>query len=234
MVIHPWKQQTNSQFTLKPGEMQLWYANLEKEDPTQFLETLSPEEHARATRLKTSQLTKRFINTHGILRSLLGHYVAQPPDMLVFQYGAQGKPSLVGHLSKQYTFNLSHSGDLAIYVIANGLEVGVDIEKIHTVPELDEIASSYFSFQEQNQLKNLPGLEKLTHFFALWTCKEAVLKAAGQGLGFSTNRFTVELCESEARLADPPIALTHGREYRLALLSPSEGYVGALAYFDTN
>lgn len=218
---------------LGSGETQLWYARLDDEDPAEFLKILSPDEHARAERFITPLLTHRFITAHGVLRHLLGQYLEMKPEELAFQNGVHGKPVIGADFSKQISFNLSHSEGLAVYAFASHRKVGVDIEKIHPIPEVDEIAANYFSPIEQITLMRLPKEEKLTRFFRFWTCKEAVLKAAGYGFGFPARNFTVDLTETDARLSAPPLDLTRGAECRLTLLSPGDEYIGAIAHFET-
>ncbi|MFH1524313.1 MAG: 4'-phosphopantetheinyl transferase superfamily protein [Chloroflexota bacterium] len=198
---------------LAPGDCQLWMAWLDTEDPDSFRSSLSEDERARAARLRSSQSVKRFTVTRGILRKVLSRYLTCRPGSLVFSYGPHGKPELAGKPQPRLSFNVSHSGSLAIFAIANGVEIGVDIEEIHPISDLDATASIFLSPEELAEFKSLPANSKLARFFTLWTCKEAVLKAIGSGF------------------AEPQITVQNTilQNKRLTLLTPAQGFRGALA-----
>jgi len=229
----PWNDSTGSLALPQRAEVHLWSARLDDEDPGQFLEFLSPDERSRAGRFADPRPARRFINARGILRRLLGRYLAEAPGSLVFQYGLKGKPALRIKPPAPVSFNLSHSEGLAVYAFSGGGELGVDIEKIHPVPEIDEISGCFFSPDECRRLTARLE-EKQARFFEFWTCKEAVIKASGFGMGFPTREFTVDLDGAGPRLKAAPFDLTLGKACRLALLQPGEGYRGALAVFDTD
>ena len=231
MEIISWRQIDNYLPVFDSGETQLFYARLDEENAEHFLKILSPDECARAERFVNPLLAHRFITAHGVLRHLLGQFLEVKPERLVFQHGARGKPFLGTNYTKQIFFNLSHSEGLAVYAFAGQFEVGVDIEKIHTILEMDEITASYFSQLEQTTLMKLPSEEKISRFFRFWTCKEAVLKAAGYGFGFPSRNFTIDLIETDACLSTLPFELTQGAECQLTLFYPGDEFVGALAHF---
>ena len=89
------------------------------------------------------------------------------------EYNEYGKPYLKG---ENIHFNLSHSGDYVLLAI-DEFEVGVDIEKISTIKQ--KVADKYFTLQENSWLKDNNENE---NFYYLWTGKESVIKAKGQGL----------------------------------------------------
>ena len=88
--------------------------------------TLSADEQVRAARFRFAEHRDRFSAGRGLLRELLGGYVQRPAATLRFAQGAQGKPHLVGEAAGALHFNLSHSGERALYAVARR-EVGVDI-----------------------------------------------------------------------------------------------------------
>jgi 4'-phosphopantetheinyl transferase len=75
-------------------------------------------------------------------------------------------------------------------------EIGVDAEAFN--PKLDaiSIAKSFFASAECDMLAGLSKDEVAHAFFALWTLKEAIVKAIGRGLSVAFRDFTV--------LCDPP------------------------------
>jgi 4'-phosphopantetheinyl transferase len=224
--IHRWgKEPCNP--VLETGEIQVWLANLDEQQADDSWEVLSEEEKDRAARLRDLLSSRRFANAHGILRRLLGAYLTQDPRKLTFRYGAQGKPALAGAAEKALSFNLSHSGELAVYAIAKGLDVGVDIEYLRPLDDLESMAGMVLSPTEWTNLKAEPAEEKLKYFFALWTYKEAVLKVTGNGLTGSMK--AVEFINFKSSPETSEFLLPDGRSCQVNTLPLDEGYVGAVA-----
>jgi 4'-phosphopantetheinyl transferase len=216
MKIRHWSK-LPEQPALRRGDCQVWLAWLDEENPDDFRVLLSDDENIRAGRLRGLQIADKFMITHGILRILIGRYLSRKPEELVFKYGQNGKPALADNLQEGLSFNISHSSNLAVFAIAKGLEIGVDIEEVHPINDLEATASIILSEEELSKFKALPGGKKLEHFFTIWTCKEAVLKAIGAG-------FTSPVKDILEPLFQPGL-----KAKRLILLNPADGYKGALA-----
>src|SRR5207237_1874899 len=117
------------------------------------------------------------------LRKTLAEYLSVRPHDLSFTYGPFGKPALPPRLDgTRLEFNLSHSGDMAVLAISRGPAVGVDVEQVIRVSELDSIASRFFSASEKAALNAVPAHARDSAFYSCWTRKEAFLKALGDGL----------------------------------------------------
>lgn len=74
-------------------------------------------------------------------------------------------------------FNISHSGDIAIFCFSEE-KVGVDIEKKSPL-NFSEFTNQ-FSLKEENYI--LKSDKVLDRFYEIWVKKEAVLKAVGIGI----------------------------------------------------
>jgi 4'-phosphopantetheinyl transferase len=225
MMIRPWNDLPERPF--QPADRcQLWLAWLDEEDPHAWRGLLSEDERLRADRLRNPLSADRFTVARGILRTVLGRTLACKPERLVFSYGSHGKPKLAGGWKGKFSFNVSHSGGLAIFAVAHGFEVGVDIEKIHPISDLEATASIFLLADELADFEALPTGRKLEHFFTLWTCKEAILKASGAG-------FTSP--DKDNLATGLPACLKSEGKYglfqnkRLTLLDPAQGFKGALA-----
>nr|MCU0482391.1 4'-phosphopantetheinyl transferase [Anaerolineae bacterium] len=114
---------------------------------------LSPDEQRRANRFMSPLIKTRFILSRGILRHILSFYTHQPPEKLIFEYGARGKPTLP---NIPFAFNLSHSEDVALLAIAQTRQIGADVEYMTEMAEMRRVASDYFSVNEQVALFTLP------------------------------------------------------------------------------
>jgi 4'-phosphopantetheinyl transferase len=102
---------------------------------------LAPDEKARANRFYFEADRNRYIAGRGLLRTILGSYLQRDPAQIEFVYGPYGKPALKpvqGH--KTLEFNLSHSKDLAVYAFNLNCKLGVDVEYIKPMSDMDSFA----------------------------------------------------------------------------------------------
>lgn len=185
---------------LTGDQVDIWRADLDLPSSTvQRLEqNLVEEELARARRFYFERDRIHFTVARGLLREVLGRYVGTPPRRLRFRYNEYGKPFLE---DDAVSFNLSHSGGVALFAITRSREIGVDIECIRKDFDCLEIARRFFSEQEQKALEALPADLQSIAFFNCWTRKEAFIKAIGEGVSFPLDRFDVSLAPGQlARL----------------------------------
>lgn len=152
-------------------------------------ENLSREERERADRYVFPEHRRRFIVGRGILRILLGRYLGVPPVGISFNYTKFGRPFLP---NENIQFNVSHSGDTALYGFARNTDIGVDVECIRPISAM-EIAARFFSPNERESLATVPERLREAAFYRCWTRKEAYLKAKGLGLETPLDSFTVSL-----------------------------------------
>lgn len=214
-------------------EVHVWRSSLDLpgEIRSRLEPTLSQEERERASRFATDELRNRYIAGRGILRDLLGSYLGKPSGDLQFRYGEHEKPFLVGDATGAgLQFNVSHSRDLALFALSLGREIGVDVEWIRPDITQADIASRFFSTRESAQLLDLPDQAQCEYFYALWTCKEAFVKAQGGGLSFGLSRFDVELVPGDSSA----VIVSNGRGQTFSpwfaqRLEPGSGYAGAVA-----
>lgn len=219
--------------TLTEKDLHVWRVSLVQ--PVDFigeLETvLSDDERERAGHFRFKRDQNRYIVSRGILRKLLGSYVNRSPEVVDFEYGPYGKPSLGGCFAESgIRFNLSHSNDLAVYAFAVGCEVGIDIEQIQPLADLEIMAEHTFSMQEYNAWKKMPPDHRVSGFFTYWVLKEAYIKARGSGFSFPPDLFSVSAEPGEK----PTLVEVIGEpgepgRWILECLMPRDGYIGALA-----
>lgn len=192
--------------------------------------TLSAAERHKAARLATATLRQRYIAARATLRCLLGRRLDLPPQAVELACGRYGKPALAGACAAaNLHFNLSHCDGLAVFAFAEGAEVGVDIERLRTMPIAEHLVASFFSHREQAAYRALPARHKLLGFFNAWTRKEAFVKATGEGLHHPLDAFDVSLAPGVPACLERVGQL--GGEacgWSLRSFRPSPGFVGAL------
>ena len=212
---------------LSDDDVHVWRASLDLDpDLLHTMHTsLAPDEQARAARFKFDRDRHRFIAARGILRRILGAYLARQPASLSFTYGPHGKPALnPNDGGRMIQFNVSHAHGMALYAFANTREVGVDIEAVRPMADWEAIARRFFSPQEVTDILSRPKDLQQEAFFRCWTRKEAYLKARGSGMTLPLKSFVVRLSE------DGSDALQSEDRDRWSLcgLNPAPGYAGAV------
>jgi 4'-phosphopantetheinyl transferase len=151
---------------------------------------LSPDEIKRAERFIDANVRERFIIGRGMLRQILSQYINIPPEDIAFIYGTKGKPHLLNH---PIHFNLSHSYDMLMLAVSPDKVIGADIEYQRPMDNMATVARMNFSPYEQSVFFNLPDDEKVDAFYALWTRKEAYIKAVGDGFALPLSGFDITL-----------------------------------------
>jgi 4'-phosphopantetheinyl transferase len=215
-------------------EVHVWRASLDQQTPSQiqsFLDNLSEDEQARAERFHFEGDREHFVVARGVLRAILGNYLNRAPECLSFCYSSHGKPVLAGESGKDaIRFSVSHSHGVALYAVTRGREVGIDLERIRFDLPVAEIAERFFSPREVAMLRALPTGVQQQAFFRCWTCKEAYIKARGEGLSLPLDQFDVSLVPGEpaAVLGTRPDSSEASR-WSLQELTSAPGYAAALA-----
>ena len=167
----------------------VWSADLDVDDTSLATLTalLDPAESARAGRFHFERDRRRFTAARGMLRLLLGRCLdVRPSSGLAFSYGGRGKPMLAGPAlcaDDRVCFNVSHSDGRALFVVARGTEVGVDLEAgARLGDDWSGLARRIFSAREQAELAAVSPEQQRAAFLNGWTRKEAYLKATAQGI----------------------------------------------------
>jgi 4'-phosphopantetheinyl transferase len=111
------------------------------------------------------------------LHAILTRAAGRP---ITLQRHPQGKPYLpaLPHLK----FNFSRTPGMALVAIANGTELGVDVERLRPMPDLERIAERFLLPGDADELAALPNADREREFFRRWVRAEALWKAAGLGL----------------------------------------------------
>jgi 4'-phosphopantetheinyl transferase len=218
---------------LHVDEVHVWRVSLDISCFTvkKLRELLASEEAATADRFHFEADSRHFVVARACLRKLLGGYLVIDPNEVHFSYSEYGKPSLAKSINeRQLSFNLAHSGSMALYALTLKRRIGIDLEYVRSAVPDYQIARKYFSPSEVERLEQLPRSSLRRGFFNCWTRKEALVKAIGTGLSLPLNQFDVTLAPDE------PAALlrTHwntedAARWSLTDLDAGPDYVAAVA-----
>ena len=150
---------------------------------------LSREERDKVARFRRDTDRQRYVAAHAMLRFVLGSSLGSAPESLAFGTGQHGKPTL--EHESGLSFNLAHSGDVALLAVCRGSAVGVDVEEIRDDIDVPAMERSVFSESELRMLGDEPLERRRRLLLETWVRKEAVLKACGLGLTFEPRKLTV-------------------------------------------
>lgn len=166
--------------TLLHGVVEVWRADLRDFSRGEGA-LLSGPEFERAARFVRPGDGERWGLARGILRALIARYSGTDPRTVHFVEGWYGKPELAGDESLR--FNVSHSGDVALYALAFNRDVGVDVELPRRSTDHVAVGRRVFGDAEAERLQALEPQEREREFLRLWTRWEAALKCHGAGIG---------------------------------------------------
>jgi 4'-phosphopantetheinyl transferase len=218
---------------LPENQVHIWLIPLEQpaESLPDYKSDLSDEELECASRFHFERDRRRYLVSHSCLRRLLGAYLGVQPSSIQFEIAEHGKPHLGGDLAgARLNFNLAHSGEIALAAFCRFAVVGVDIEQVHALPDMQQVAARFFSQHEQAQLAQLPQDQRERAFFKYWTCKEAFIKNIGDGLYYPLDQFDIDLHPDQpARLLGVGSDPAEASQWQLLSFPVSEDYQAALA-----
>ena len=191
-------------------------------------EYLSVKEKIQANNYYTKSLSDKYVISHGILRHILGYYTKQYPQDIEFIHNQYGKPLLK---NSNIHFNMSHSHNIVSYIIASNYMVGIDIERHDNNLNIPELSSLVLTMEESRYLSGLNSKEKFELFYHLWTKKESLIKANGQGLTYPINTIEAMSVSSGETifLTNEKNALQQEQEWYYYELETPKNYSGAIA-----
>ena len=145
---------------------------------------LEPAELERVGKAYSPEVRRRFLGARVMQRMVLGRYApGVDPASLRFVNGEHGKPALAPPFdSLGLHFNVTHTDGLIAVAVSRLRDVGVDAENLNARTTALKLAHRYFTPEEARNLESLPSAQQPARFFALWTLKEAWMKATGKGL----------------------------------------------------
>lgn len=172
---------------------------------------LGDEERGRAAAFHFEKDAMAYVAAHALLRWALGVRYRRAPREWRFGADALGKPSVLER-DVDVRLSLSHTDGLVAIGLTEGVDIGVDAEAIKAGSDLADIARECFSAGEREQLaRSVPGFpSEEERFYALWTLKEALLKARGLGLNQPPNTFTIDLRSMRVEAVPAALAPAHG------------------------
>ena len=156
------------------------------------------------------------------LHVVLGHYRSGPHNEWVRD--AHGKPQVSE--GQGPNFSVAHADGWTLIGVCGEQPVGVDCEKLRNFEDHRGVEGLAFSEREVAWIEQDGARSSLPRFFALWTRKEAVVKAIGLGLQLPLRDFDIVAADlMEPMATDVP---GHGRWWVSSVAGPA-GFAAACA-----
>lgn len=185
--------------------LHVWYGAPMGEDIAPLLPCLPQVEQEEIERLRVPSHRWSVAAARAASRTQLAQLLNCAPQEVAIVRDALGKPRLDpsahGELAQRIHFSITHTTGLVAVAIATR-RIGIDVEAVRPLDDLDGIAASTFAPSMLEALRNArEPSEKLALFYRFWTLGEAFIKATGQGVAQDLRSFAFSP-------ADPP-RLTH-------------------------
>lgn len=195
----------------------------------------SEEESIQAARFTHPKLHQSYLKTRWAMRDILGHYLDTAPEQVQLRYAELGKPELVPNTyDLDIRFNLTHSGDGALFAVTLNTEVGVDMEKVGQKPRPIRLAKRYFTKETVTLLTEIPETEQQIALLKLWTQYEAFKKAQGVGLRGGEGLLPLNFNLEPEQLQPLPSDTGEASDWLVAQFHPTAEYVAAVVIENTN
>ncbi len=200
------------------------------------LRLLSDGERARHASLPREADRARFATARLIARAALAQRTGLTAgdielDATCPRCGAQHAKPVASGAAAGLELSISHAGDRVAVAVAEGAQVGVDVEGPPALGGGDgrELWEAVLRPSEQAQVARLPEEVRADVFLAVWTRKEAILKATGDGLDVAMTELEVSPGTAPPRVLASAGHLPPADSIALAELHPGASYRATLA-----
>jgi 4'-phosphopantetheinyl transferase len=183
---------------------------------------LDTGERTRAARFHFEHDRTTYILAHAMWRTVLGVCLESEASRVPLTSTLAGQPRLAG---TGLATSLSHSGRWVAIAACTAATTGVDIECTPPRMALEQLMPTICTAGEIAELGHLPASSWEPALLALWTRKEALLKAFGVGLGVDPSL----LSAIPGELVASPSPAEDMAACRVRNLDLPAGLVGALA-----
>ncbi|MDH5603978.1 MAG: 4'-phosphopantetheinyl transferase superfamily protein [Cyclobacteriaceae bacterium] len=214
---------------LGEGEVHIWVLPLEKGGLLyESCEgVLTDQQLKRRDFLAFEQDKEAYVISQGSLTLLLSAYLKIAAKEVQLGRAQKGKPFSVDNPTLQ--FNLSNSGGLCVVAFCLHHPVGIDIEKVRQLPDLEVLIDCNFTRVEKADIRKSDN--PLRRFFQFWTMKESYLKAIGEGMRLTPENLEFSFDRSGIKLLSVN-GVHDGDSWQFDSFTPSPSHVGTLTMSD--
>jgi len=191
---------------------------------------LDGAERSRLASLKDSNARRQYLVGHVLMRMTLSTLEPVMPSEWRFHRTPWGQPVISRPQSAaSLFFSLSHTRSLTVCAVSTACSVGVDAEKIDANSEVADLTAHVLSEDERDWWRRVEPAVRLSRFYQLWTLKESLLKAVGQGLNVPPSCVSFRLSDGmPPELRQLPEELGRCDEWSFRIFEPTQMHVCAL------
>jgi 4'-phosphopantetheinyl transferase len=197
----------------------------------EFASVLGEDEAARWRQFVFAEDRHDFLVSHALVRFALSRHADVHPAAWRFVTNRYGRPEIASPAAGEgLCFSLSHTEGLISLAVSRRRDVGIDLENV-TRELAIEMVESALTENEIRAACKLPDVRKRERFFALWTLKEAYVKARGMGVPLNFREISFDLD------AGPPIEVSfksnadsNAQRWHCELYRPTGAHLLAVVY----
>ena len=161
-------------------------------------------------------------------RALVGQAIGCPPTAWRWREGPHGRPE-IDEPGVSCRFNVAHSAGLVVCAVADGHDVGVDVEDLSRRPVSANFARRYLSPAEVHDVESQPLPAQQARLLTYWTLKEAYLKARGLGVSVPLSDIEFTLSPDGARIGFLDSLAGTSTDWHFHLEQPTSRHLLAVA-----
>jgi 4'-phosphopantetheinyl transferase len=189
---------------------------------------LEDSERTRAQRFHFDRDRQAYFAAHALVRAMLSGQVPRLLPDWRFSANVHGKPEVICEAGlPPLRFNLSHTRGLVAVALTLEHDIGIDVELVDSKRFSFDLAARTFAPEEVDILRATSAPDQPRALFAIWTLKEACIKAMGRGLSMPLAEFALSLDPLAVRFAE-----RHGEDsarWVLRRFAPTPTHVMAVA-----
>jgi 4'-phosphopantetheinyl transferase len=190
----------------------------------------TPDELAECAAFRADEDRSRALVTRAVVRRALSSAVPVAPETWRFARGANGRPAIAAPSATGLAFSVAHTRELVACAVAVGGEIGADVESPRRLSDPMAVAREVTDRAEFAALAGLPEALRAERLCALWTLKEAYLKARGLGLALAPSLVGFDFdAEGRLRLRLDPSAADDADGWTFDLARADDDHLLALA-----
>jgi 4'-phosphopantetheinyl transferase len=191
---------------------------------------LSAEEHARLDATVGIRTRGERLAAYLLARWALARRLGQRPFEVALSRDSEGRPTPISHPEGTVEISIAHTRRLVVCGVAENARIGVDAEHRRPHAPAGAIARRFFCPDEMRSLEAAPESTRVDQFWALWTLKEAFVKATGADLfdGLGACAFRVGERGHVEHVFSPASEVPPGR-WAFELFAPSDAHYLAIA-----
>jgi 4'-phosphopantetheinyl transferase len=216
-----------------PPRVEVWHDTVDRwsDDPDRIargLAWLTETERIRYGRFVHDEDRWMFLAGRVMARTLVGRALGCPPTAWKWREGRHGRPEIDAP-DATWRFNVAHSAGLIVCALADGVDVGIDVEDLERRPVGPGFIRRYLSPIEAADVEALPPAAQHERVLTYWTLKESYLKACGLGVSVPLAEITFTLADGRPRVAFHGSLAGTAADWHFRLERPTPRHVMATA-----